>query len=48
VLDIIPNAMPRAPSIICAAKPIRMKGNKADGSVRKSVGMTCLHPVIRC
>ena len=40
VLEIWPKAIPRAPSIICAANPIRMKGNRTAGSAIKSVGMS--------
>ena len=40
VLEICPNAMPSAPSTICAAKPIRMKGKRTEGSASKSAKMT--------
>jgi hypothetical protein len=37
--------MPSAPSISCAAKPIRMKVTRTAGSANSSVGMPLLHPV---
>ena len=45
VEEIMPKAMPNAPSIICAAKPTRMNGNRATGSAKSSVKICCLHPV---
>jgi hypothetical protein len=45
VEEICPNAIPKAPSIICAAKPIKMKGRRRAGSAMNSVGMPNLHPV---
>lgn len=45
VLEIRPKAMPRAPSISWAAKPIRMKVTRTAGSASSSVGMPVLHPV---
>src|SRR5688572_27658639 len=46
VLEICPKAMPSAPSIICATKPIMTKGSRAAGSAKMSVRMTVLRPVI--
>ena len=42
VLEIWPNAMPSAPSIICAAKPIRTNGSRTEGSASKSANMQLL------
>jgi hypothetical protein len=45
VLEIRPNAIPRAPSMSWAANPIRMNVTRTVGSARKSVGIGRLHPV---
>ena len=44
VLEIWPNAMPSAPSISWAAKPIRMKGRRMAGSASdsRSIEASCL------
>ena len=47
VLEICPNAMPSAPSTICAAKPIATKGRRTLGSARNAGKMVPSHCFVR-
>jgi len=44
VLEMTPNAIPRAPSIICAMKPTRMKGRRSAGPTPATSNIVGMDP----